>query len=55
VYFLCDLKPHAKFHNPWITPAGRKVTWAEREKERKAFSKYRNVINYDINIFRGLK
>jgi hypothetical protein len=28
-YFLCDLKLHAKFHNPRTTPSGRK------EKERK--------------------
>ena len=34
-YFLCDLKPHAKFWNPTITPSGRKVTNSEREKERK--------------------
>ena len=32
-YFLCDLKPHAKFHNPTITPSGRKVSEAERKKE----------------------
>ena len=27
-YFLCDLKPHAKFQKPTITPSGRK----EREQ-----------------------
>ena len=32
-YFFCDLKPHAKFQNPIITPSRRKVTQAEREKE----------------------
>jgi hypothetical protein len=32
ILFLCDLKPHAKFQNPTITPSGRKVT---RKKERK--------------------
>ena len=32
--FLCDLKPHAKFQNPTITPSGRKVTGSEK-KERK--------------------
>ena len=34
-YFLCDLKPHAKFKNPTITPSGRKVSEAEREKEER--------------------
>jgi hypothetical protein len=24
-YFFCDLKTHAKFRNPTITPSGRKV------------------------------
>jgi hypothetical protein len=32
---LFDLKPHAKFRNPRITPSERKVTTSEREKERK--------------------
>ena len=31
ILFFCHLKPHAKFHNP----SGRKVTQAEREKERR--------------------
>ena len=32
-----ELKPHAKFRKPTITPSGRKVTQAEeeRKKERK--------------------
>jgi hypothetical protein len=35
-YFFCDLKPYAKFHNPTITPSGRKVTrQRERKKRRK--------------------
>ena len=35
-YFSCDLKPHAKFQNPTITPSGRKVTRRkEREKRNK--------------------
>ena len=34
-YFFCDLKPHAKFRNPTITPSGSKVTTSEREKEKK--------------------
>jgi hypothetical protein len=33
-YFFCDLKPHAKFGNPAITPSGRKVT-RRREEEIK--------------------
>jgi hypothetical protein len=34
--FFCDLKAHAKFQNPTITPSGRKVTQGERrEKEKK--------------------
>jgi hypothetical protein len=33
--FFCELKPHAKFLNPTITPSGTKVTRAERrERER---------------------
>ena len=42
--FLCDLKPHAKFQNPTITPSGRKVSEAERrrkkeEREKNAFNR----------------
>jgi hypothetical protein len=36
---FCEIKPHAKFQNPTITPAGRKVTRAEereREEEKNA-------------------
>jgi hypothetical protein len=34
--FFCELKPHAKFRNPTITPSGRKVTSGERrEREKK--------------------
>jgi hypothetical protein len=33
--FFCDLKPHAKFQNPTITPFGTKVTGAERRRRRK--------------------
>ena len=40
--FLCELKPHAKFQEPMITPsgrkvnkAGRKVNKAERKKKEK--------------------
>jgi hypothetical protein len=33
--FLCELKPHAKFWNPTISPSGRKVTAAEREREEE--------------------
>ena len=32
-YFLCDLKPHAKFRNPTMTPSGRKV--ARRIEEER--------------------
>ena len=31
-YFFCDLKPHAKFRNPTITPSGRKETAGEIER-----------------------
>jgi hypothetical protein len=31
-YFFVDLKPHAKFQNPNITPSGRKVGEAERKE-----------------------
>ena len=37
-YFYCDLKPHGKFQNPTITPSGRKVTGAEREKIKNAIN-----------------
>ena len=33
-YFFCDLKPHAKFQDPTITPSWRKVSGGE-EEERK--------------------
>ena len=36
-----DLKPHAKFHNPTVTPSGRQVT---RQKERKAETE-KNAVN----------
>jgi hypothetical protein len=26
---------HAKYHNPWITPSGRKFTGTERKRRRK--------------------
>ena len=32
-FLLCDLRPHSKFHNPTITPSGRKVTQAERRRK----------------------
>ena len=33
ILFLCDLWTHAKFQYPTITPSGRKVIGAEREKD----------------------
>jgi hypothetical protein len=33
--FFFILKPHAKFQNPMITPSGRKVSEAEKKKERE--------------------
>ena len=33
--FFSNLKPHAKFRNPTITPSWRKVTAAERKKKRE--------------------
>ena len=41
--FLCDLKPHAKFRNPTITPSGREVTTSEEEREKKKERK--NAVN----------
>ena len=35
-YFFDDLKPHAKFQNPTITPSGRKVTWVKERKRNNA-------------------
>jgi hypothetical protein len=32
---LCDLKSHAKFQKPTITPSGRKVSEAEEREEKK--------------------
>ena len=32
-YFFCELKPHAKFQNPTISPSGIKVTWLKKEKQ----------------------
>ena len=32
---VCDLKCHAKFQKPTITPSGRKVREAEEEEEEK--------------------
>jgi hypothetical protein len=40
ILFFSDLKPHAKFQKPKITPSGRKVK--EEEEERK---KAKNAIN----------
>ena len=42
ILLFCDLKPHAKFHNPTITPSGRKVTEAEEERERE---EKKNAVN----------
>ena len=33
LFFFCDSKPHAKFHNRMITPSGRKVIQAERKRK----------------------
>jgi ribosomal protein L34 len=32
-FIFFDLKPHAKFWNPMITPSGRKVTLSERRRK----------------------
>ena len=40
--FLCELKPHAIFYNPTITPSGRKVTHAERERANREKEKKRH-------------
>ena len=32
ILFFCDLKPHAKFRNPTITPSWRKVSGGEEKK-----------------------
>ena len=34
-YCFCELKPHVKFQNYTITPSGRKVSEAEREKRER--------------------
>jgi hypothetical protein len=34
-YFFFDLKPHAKFLNPTITPSRRKVCGGEKKKKEK--------------------
>ena len=33
-YFVCEFKPHAKFQKHMTTPSGKKVTQAERKKEK---------------------
>ena len=40
ILFFCDLKLHAKFHNPRRTPSGRKVCGGEEKKEKKNYTKY---------------
>ena len=35
ILFFCDLKSHAKFWNPTITPSGRKVTTSERRRRKR--------------------
>ena len=32
---FCELKPHANFQKPMMTPSGRKVTEEERERRKK--------------------
>ena len=32
IVFFCELKPHAQFQNPTITPSGRNVCGTERKK-----------------------
>jgi hypothetical protein len=34
-YSFCDLKPHAKFQIPTLTPSGRKVMAAEEERKKE--------------------
>jgi hypothetical protein len=34
-YFFCELKPHATFQNPTITPSLRKVTRRREEREER--------------------
>jgi hypothetical protein len=34
-YFFCDLKFHAKFHNPRATPSGKKVFGTEQKNNPK--------------------
>ena len=35
ILFFCELKPHAKFKNPTITPSERKVTRQKEERKTK--------------------
>jgi hypothetical protein len=50
--FWCELKPHAKFRNPTITPSGRKVTQAEerKKKEVKAHVREASKIKNRLNL-----
>ena len=44
-YYFCDLKPHAKFRNPTITPSGRKVCGGEnRNKNNQKYSGHFNSL-----------
>jgi hypothetical protein len=36
-YFFCNLKAHAKFWNPMITPSGRKVMQGKERREKTPF------------------
>jgi hypothetical protein len=44
ILFFCNLKPHAKFQKPTVTPSGRKVTEAE-ERKRKKDKREKNALN----------
>ena len=45
ILIFCELKSHAKFQNPTITPSWRKVTQAERERKKlKLFMIFKNII-----------
>ena len=35
ILYFCDLKPRTKFQNATITPTGRKVSVAEKKREKK--------------------
>jgi hypothetical protein len=46
-----DVKPHAKFRNPTITPSGRKECGGEKNKLELTCAKLRSSWGYKLRLF----